>query len=119
MLHTVLPAEPAVAFMSSAVLTKDRPSWVCRVYIPSQKEVAERVTGLSLEDSDIPPNQLCVILPSLYTTSGSQGGLKYLGWEELGKGLHSPNQGEPSFTLGADLARLPKSDQGTALSPHS
>lgn len=79
MLHTLLPAEPAVAFMSSTVLTKDHPSLVHRVYIPSQKEVAERVTGLSLEGSDIPPNQLCVILPPLYTTPGSQEGPKVSG----------------------------------------
>lgn len=88
-LHTLLPAEPAVAFMSSAMLTEDHPSWVRRVSTPSQKEVAERVTGLSLEDSHIPPNQLCVIPPSLYTCTPCQGlgeGLKYLGWEELGEG---------------------------------
>lgn len=88
-LHTLLPAEPAISFMSSAMLTEDHPSWVRQVSTPSQKEVAERVRGLSLEDSDIPPNQLCIIPPLLYTCTPRQGlreGLKYLGWEELGEG---------------------------------
>lgn len=49
-------------------------------------EVTERVMGLSLEDSDTIPNWLYEILSSSRMASGSQEGLRDLGWERLGEG---------------------------------